>query len=463
MKLAGRPRNSPIEETPAFAHVAEGFRRSGDLMRAVSLCQDGLRRFPDHVSGRVTLGWALLDLERYEEAQQELQHALKRAPDNLLAIRGLAHLHEHIDGGEFHGRDNSDHAEEERWLEKAAHSPASDESSSEHGIDEEHADALAALDRFQREESRIVQAPPADPLISVESADIAGETERVEAGIETFAERSSTISSQPDEPEPEFAAAPHFGPASEFEASEPAVVADPAVDVVADDGSVEQELLRLEAMLQAQADSGLDRPAFAAPVATTISPAAAPVAQPENVFSEPEISSAEPDLLESAFIHDAPDDTGGAPVDPPAGETVAGQLAIEDSGVERFVPELAAAEPVPARESLSPDMAAGFDVAAGPSLYPGVDRDLSSSENAAASTTGDLDSLLASVALLEPVADGLSEFGPPSEPVSSPSLDGIEPVLVAVGSVESHLPSMPAIAALEHFLTQVQNRRAALG
>ena len=92
-----RHRQVRVEESPAFAHVAERFRKAGDLQRAVSLCRDGLRRFPDHVSGRVTLGLALVDLGHHADARKALKHALKLAPDNLAAIRGMAHLHDHGD------------------------------------------------------------------------------------------------------------------------------------------------------------------------------------------------------------------------------------------------------------------------------------------------------------------------------------------------------------------------------
>jgi len=92
--ILNRNRQVPAEDTPAFAGIAERFRRAGELERAVALCRDGLKKFPDHLSARVTLGWALLDLGKYDEARAELEQALKRAPDNLAAIRGLAELHE---------------------------------------------------------------------------------------------------------------------------------------------------------------------------------------------------------------------------------------------------------------------------------------------------------------------------------------------------------------------------------
>jgi tetratricopeptide (TPR) repeat protein len=89
-----RSRKVPADETPAFGAIAERFRRAGDLERAVALCQDGLKRFPHNLSARVTLGWSLLDLGRYDEAREALEQVLKRAPDNLAAIRGLAELHD---------------------------------------------------------------------------------------------------------------------------------------------------------------------------------------------------------------------------------------------------------------------------------------------------------------------------------------------------------------------------------
>jgi hypothetical protein len=87
----------PAEDTAAFGAIAERFRRAGALEQAVSLCREGLNKFPDHVSARVTLGWSLLDLGKYDEARSELEQVLRRAPDNLAAIRGLAELHDRFE------------------------------------------------------------------------------------------------------------------------------------------------------------------------------------------------------------------------------------------------------------------------------------------------------------------------------------------------------------------------------
>ena len=65
--LLKRSRQAPAEDTPAFGGVAERFRRAGDLDRAISLCREGLKKFPLLLSARVTLGWALLDQGQYKK------------------------------------------------------------------------------------------------------------------------------------------------------------------------------------------------------------------------------------------------------------------------------------------------------------------------------------------------------------------------------------------------------------
>jgi tetratricopeptide (TPR) repeat protein len=95
--VLNRSRKVPAEDTAAFGAIAERFRRAGALERAVTLCREGLQKFPDHISARVTLGWALLDLGQYDDARVELEQVLRRAPDNLAAIRGLAELHDRFE------------------------------------------------------------------------------------------------------------------------------------------------------------------------------------------------------------------------------------------------------------------------------------------------------------------------------------------------------------------------------
>lgn len=104
----------------AFAALAEEYRRAGRFDEAIETCNVGLQRHPAYLSARVTLGRALLEVARYEEAQQELEHVLKLAPENLAAIRGLAEIH-HRRGDEPH--DDHYHAAIEAHREAAQQAP----------------------------------------------------------------------------------------------------------------------------------------------------------------------------------------------------------------------------------------------------------------------------------------------------------------------------------------------------
>jgi tetratricopeptide (TPR) repeat protein len=77
----------------AFAQLAEELRRAGRSDESVETCRAGLAIHPGYLSARVTLGRALLELNQLDEAQGELEHVLKNAPENLAAIRGLGEIH----------------------------------------------------------------------------------------------------------------------------------------------------------------------------------------------------------------------------------------------------------------------------------------------------------------------------------------------------------------------------------
>ena len=82
-----------VEANPAsiaFATLADEYRRAGMLDEAIATCQAGLRRHPAYVSARVTLGTALIEAGRFDEARAELETVLRTVPENLAAIRGLA-------------------------------------------------------------------------------------------------------------------------------------------------------------------------------------------------------------------------------------------------------------------------------------------------------------------------------------------------------------------------------------
>lgn len=77
-----------------FAELAEEYRRAGDNDGAIGLCRAGLVHHPDHLPARVTLGRALIEIDRLDEAFAELTSVLDAAPGNLPAIRALAEIYQ---------------------------------------------------------------------------------------------------------------------------------------------------------------------------------------------------------------------------------------------------------------------------------------------------------------------------------------------------------------------------------
>jgi tetratricopeptide (TPR) repeat protein len=85
-----------VEKDPAsiaFAQLAEELRRAGAFQEAVDICRAGLQIHSGYLSARVTLGRTLIELNRLDEAQTELERVLHSAPENLAAIRGVAEIH----------------------------------------------------------------------------------------------------------------------------------------------------------------------------------------------------------------------------------------------------------------------------------------------------------------------------------------------------------------------------------
>ena len=67
------------------------FRR-GSLFKDNAAARSGLVLHPTYLSARVTLGRALLALDRLEEAESELASVLDGAPENLSALKALGEI-----------------------------------------------------------------------------------------------------------------------------------------------------------------------------------------------------------------------------------------------------------------------------------------------------------------------------------------------------------------------------------
>ena len=128
----------------AFAQLGEELRRVGANEEAIGVCRTGLQRHPGYLSARVTLGRALVELDRLDEAHVELSVVVSNAPDNLAAIRGLAEIHqrrgEMAEALDFY----------RRALELARHDPDLEET-------------------VERMEKQVAPPAPPEPEVSVEA------------------------------------------------------------------------------------------------------------------------------------------------------------------------------------------------------------------------------------------------------------------------------------------------------
>jgi hypothetical protein len=91
-ELRRRVREEPA--SIAFAQLAEELRRAAQYLEAVEVCRSGLEMYPGYLSVHVTLGRCLVELDRLDEAEQELERVRESAPDNLAAIRALSKIQE---------------------------------------------------------------------------------------------------------------------------------------------------------------------------------------------------------------------------------------------------------------------------------------------------------------------------------------------------------------------------------
>ena len=76
----------------AFAALAEEYRRAGQYEEAIAVCAGGLKRHPSYLSAHVTLGRALLETGRIEDAREALAFVLRAAPENLAAVQAMAEI-----------------------------------------------------------------------------------------------------------------------------------------------------------------------------------------------------------------------------------------------------------------------------------------------------------------------------------------------------------------------------------
>jgi len=77
-----------------FAPLAEAYRKSGLVDRAIEICLKGLQIHPNYVSGRVALGRAYFDKGEYSSAKVQLEMVFESDPENLVAAKTLGQIYE---------------------------------------------------------------------------------------------------------------------------------------------------------------------------------------------------------------------------------------------------------------------------------------------------------------------------------------------------------------------------------
>lgn len=75
-----------------FTHLAEAYRKAGELERARSILETGIGRHPDYASAHVVLGRVLLDQGTQQDAARSFRRVLELDPENRVALRTMGDL-----------------------------------------------------------------------------------------------------------------------------------------------------------------------------------------------------------------------------------------------------------------------------------------------------------------------------------------------------------------------------------
>ncbi|NIP83735.1 MAG: tetratricopeptide repeat protein, partial [Gemmatimonadetes bacterium] len=75
-----------------FTHLAEAYRKDGQLTRAHEVLAKGIERHPDYSSAHVVLGRVLMDQGRFDEATTEFHRVLEFDEHNLVALGSLGEI-----------------------------------------------------------------------------------------------------------------------------------------------------------------------------------------------------------------------------------------------------------------------------------------------------------------------------------------------------------------------------------
>jgi tetratricopeptide (TPR) repeat protein len=77
----------------AFAQLADLYRKTGRPRDAISLCREGLERYPHYTTARLILAKALLAEDDFDQALAELSAILAVSPNDVQCHRLAAEIH----------------------------------------------------------------------------------------------------------------------------------------------------------------------------------------------------------------------------------------------------------------------------------------------------------------------------------------------------------------------------------
>ena len=75
-----------------FAPLANEYRKTGFVDRAILLCEKHLGEQPGNMNGLVVYGQCLFEMGKADEARQPFEMALALDPENLIALRHLGDI-----------------------------------------------------------------------------------------------------------------------------------------------------------------------------------------------------------------------------------------------------------------------------------------------------------------------------------------------------------------------------------
>jgi tetratricopeptide (TPR) repeat protein len=76
-------------DSKVFLSLAEELRKQDRTDEAIAVLIDGIKRHPDFIAARLTLGRWYLFSDMLSEAQKEYSEVIKQSPDNIFARKGL--------------------------------------------------------------------------------------------------------------------------------------------------------------------------------------------------------------------------------------------------------------------------------------------------------------------------------------------------------------------------------------